>query len=1045
MLAERKQYNDAFAEALAMLDSEQRRAVDHIEGPVAVIAGPGAGKTHILASRIGRILSDTDTQAHHILCLTFTDAAVHALRKRLLSLIGPEAHRVQIFTFHAFCNSIIQDNIELFGKRNLEPISELELIALSRKLLESLPPEHPLRRKQADPHSYERQLRGLFSLMKTECWTPEVIHTAINDYLTSLPERPEFIYTRNGRGFTKGDIKLAAIEEVRERMERLRAAADLYPTYLQAMKEASRYDYDDMIRWVIDVFEHNQQILRNYQERYLYFMVDEFQDTNGAQNTILTQLTSYWDEPNIFIVGDDDQSVYEFQGARLKNLTDFIARYHDTIELVVLPYNYRSSQPILDAATSVIQHNQLRVVRQVANLEKKLIAQNPELANAPDLPQIRLFSSRLQETTAIIAQIAAWQDAGVNLSDIAILYASHKQVAPLQAMLERKGIPFQTKRKTNILTLPLIQQLKDLLRYLDREYRFPGSADDMLYRLLHLPFFSIPAADLGRLSLCMAKLADPDLWRKALRNTSLLETAGVQQPDAFEQVANFFDELIVLTANEPLPALLEKVINRSGLINSLNTLPDPTLELQALRSFMDFTQEEAARQPDLSLEQLLDILEQYKDNHIPLEISQSIGFEQGVVLSTAHSAKGLEFDYVFIIDAVKESWEPRTQGGGNNFSLPDTLVSAPEEDAMEARRRLFYVAMTRAKRWLQISYSTRDDKGKALTPAVFVDEIREAHPALFQQAPPDISAATDNLKTSLTEAPTGQFIFQDPRNITSLLDNFSLSISALNRYLNCPLEFYYAHILRLPGTMSEQAAYGTAMHKALQRFFERMLADREKKFPDRVSLLYFFEDDMKRLHSKFSRARFEQFVATGKSRLSALYDQPDWYHHREVKIEYAIRRASCEGIPITGSIDKIEFYEHTTLRVVDYKTGKPDPKKIAPPSAKNPKGSPYWRQLAFYKILYENFDQSSRFVKDGAITFLDPDAEGRFQTLLAAFEPEHIRQFKALMVETYHRIMAQDFFPGCEQADCIWCNFARQQRAPDSFNHQAIDELDDNQ
>ena len=477
-----------------MLDSEQRRAVDHIEGPVAVIAGPGAGKTHILASRIGRILSDTDTQAQHILCLTFTDAAVHALRKRLLSLIGPEAHRVQIFTFHAFCNSIIQDNIELFGKRNLEPISELELIDLSRKLLESLPPEHPLRRKQADPHSYERQLRSLFSLMKTECWTPEVIHTAIDDYLTSLPERPEFIYATNGKAFAKGDLKKAAIAQVHERMERLRAAADLFPTYLQAMQEASRYDYDDMIRWVIDAFEHNQQLLRNYQERYLYFMVDEFQDTNGAQNTILTQLTSYWDEPNIFIVGDDDQSVYEFQGARLKNLTDFIARYHDTIELVVLPYNYRSSQPILDAATSVILHNQLRVVRQVANLEKKLIAKNPELANAPEAPKIQVFSSRLQEQTAILAQISAWQEAGVNLSDIAILYASHKQVAPLQALLERKGIPFQTKRKTNILTLPLMQQLMELLRYLDREYRFPGSADDLLYRLLHLPFFSIPAA-----------------------------------------------------------------------------------------------------------------------------------------------------------------------------------------------------------------------------------------------------------------------------------------------------------------------------------------------------------------------------------------------------------------------------------------------------------------------------------------------------------------------------------------------------------------------
>ena len=155
----REQYNERFQRELERLNPAQRRAVEQTEGPVLVIAGPGTGKTHILGARIGRILLETDASAGNILCLTFTDAGVRAMRDRLLHFIGPEAHRVPIYTFHSFCNSIIQDNMELFGRQDLEPISDLERVELIRELIDDLPPDHPLRRNSSDRYFYEKNSR----------------------------------------------------------------------------------------------------------------------------------------------------------------------------------------------------------------------------------------------------------------------------------------------------------------------------------------------------------------------------------------------------------------------------------------------------------------------------------------------------------------------------------------------------------------------------------------------------------------------------------------------------------------------------------------------------------------------------------------------------------------------------------------------------------------------------------------------------------------------------------------------------------------------
>jgi DNA helicase-2/ATP-dependent DNA helicase PcrA len=302
-----------FAEEYKRLNDRQRQAVDTIDGPVMVIAGPGTGKTQILASRIGKILLETDASPENILCLTYTDAGVIAMRKRLLQFIGPDAYKVNICTFHAFCNDVIQENLSLFEKTSLDPVSDLEKIQFFKELIDTFPKNHPLKRYRGDVYFEIKNLQSLFSTMKREGWTPAFINQRIDAYLVDMPNREEFIYKRKYKDFRPGDLKKEKIDDQKERMEKLKAAVNEFDTFQKLMRKRNRYDFDDMINWVINAFETNKNLLSNYQEKYQYILVDEYQDTSGTQNKIVDLLINYWDKPNVFVVGDDDQSIYRFQ------------------------------------------------------------------------------------------------------------------------------------------------------------------------------------------------------------------------------------------------------------------------------------------------------------------------------------------------------------------------------------------------------------------------------------------------------------------------------------------------------------------------------------------------------------------------------------------------------------------------------------------------------------------------------------------------------------------------------------------------------------
>lgn len=478
-----------FDEEYQKLNEQQRRAVDTIDGPVMVIAGPGTGKTQILAARIGKILLETDALPENILCLTYTDAGTIAMRRRLQYFIGADAYKTNIFTFHAFCNEVIQDNLSLFEKNTLDPVSELESIEIFKELIDAFPKNHPLKRYRGDVYFEINNLRNLFSSMKKEGWTAAFISQKIDAYIAGLPLRDEYIAKRAVGNFKKGDLRTDKIAEETERMEKLRAAVNEFDHYQALMRRRNRYDFDDMINWVIRVFEENASVLANYQEKFQYILVDEYQDTSGTQNRLVELLISYWDKPNVFVVGDDDQSIYRFQGANVENMLEFAQHYQRDLLTVVLTNNYRSVQPILDISKTLINRNEERLVKQIEGLSKELIASHSGLQSLMVQPVIREYPTARDEMIAITGQVANLLQQGVAPGHIAVIYKENKYGEELAAYFRLKQIPVFSKRNINILAHPFIKKLVTLLRYLHAEHDISYGGDEMLFEIMH---FDLP-------------------------------------------------------------------------------------------------------------------------------------------------------------------------------------------------------------------------------------------------------------------------------------------------------------------------------------------------------------------------------------------------------------------------------------------------------------------------------------------------------------------------------------------------------------------------
>jgi DNA helicase-2/ATP-dependent DNA helicase PcrA len=1019
-------YYEAYASAYNNLNEAQRTAVDAIEGPVMVVAGPGTGKTQILSVRIGNILQKTDAMPENILCLTYTDAGTVAMRNRLLSFLGPDAYRVHVQTFHGFCNEVIQSNMEFFGRRDLDLVSDLERVVMVETILQGLPPQHVLRKFKGDLSNDTSKLSDLFRRMKEEDWTPAHINQAIDSYLNDLPNRDNYIYKKGNSktGVKAGDLKQDQINKETERMEKLRAAAALFPAFQQLMKDAGRYDYSDMILWVVQAFRNNTDLLRNYQERFLYILVDEYQDTNGAQNELLQMLINYWDVPNVFVVGDDDQSIYEFQGARVKNILDLYKTYAGDMVTVVLTDNYRSVQPVLDASKALIDHNQDRLINHIPGLSKNLKSCGPDVMSVHNPPELRRYPNQLQEDAGILREIQALIASGVSPSEIAVIYHRHAQADNLLTLFSKSSTPFVVRKRLNAMDEPLIRQVLSVLELVGTEYSAPGTGSHLLFELMYFPFFHIHRMDILSIAAYLQSKRNAMSWRELITDPDVQKLVKLRDPDSLQKLDKNINHWISEAASLTLPMLLEKIVNDGGVLKYVVQHPDQFYLLEVLNTLFDFVKAESSRNPTMRIPDLLELFNQMRTHKIELPVQRTIHSKEGVQFITCHSAKGLEFDYVFLLGCTKNKWE-KAQGNNFQFSFPDTLTFSNESNVEEALRRLFYVAMTRARKHLFISYGQADNSGKDLEPTRFIAELQGTTPVMKKDVvlnEVDMAAVQLLALTAMPEPVADLF---DEAFLRSKVEHLSVSASVLNSFLDCPIRFYFSYLLKVPQAKSDSMQFGNAIHSALQKFFNDVQS--RGSFAPLTFLLDEFRYQMRNNKDAFTDKQFKNRMEYGELILPEYYNHYVHTWNKVVVTEFDIRNVNWNQIPLNGKLDKLEF-EGQQVTVVDYKTGNVvyAKDKLAAPNDKNPLGGDYWRQMVFYRILMEQQRQKPWRMVAGEFDFVEKDSEtGKFVKKRIPIHDQDIAIVKGQIEEVYNRIQGLDFTRGCGKEECYYCNLLR--------------------
>jgi DNA helicase-2/ATP-dependent DNA helicase PcrA len=953
--------SETFQKSYNSLNLAQRAAVDAIEGPVMVVAGPGTGKTQILTLRIANILEKSDASPDSILALTFTEAAARSMRKRLVSIIGAPGYRVRITTFHGFCNEVISSYPESFphiiGSVAATDVDQIDILT---KLLETLP--LMLLRPLGDPLYYLKPLKGHISQLKRENISPDQYKNLVAIAHENLLAEPDLYHEK---GAHKGKMK-GVYQDAQKRIERAKEAVLVYEAYERELRARKLYDFEDMILEVVRVFEGDGDLLLRLQEEYQYILADEHQDANGAQNKLLEYLANFHESPNLFVVGDEKQAIYRFQGALSETFTDFKNKYPDA-KVITLSENYRSTQTILDAAGNVLLS---KLDAKAGHAEKKIT--------------LRSFSKKEYEYRALAQDLAGRMSDGERGNvDAVILYRNNRDAKPIIMALEREGVPFVVQSDQEILGDNDIQKLLTLFRAVDS---YPDEAS--FAKALHLDFLmrdefeiykALDGARKERKNLYEILRSDPlavqmKAWHKKARNDSLSE---------------FFAE----------------IVRESGFLTHLLRHQDARTKMRKLDILFSEVQNLVEAKHGFRLNDFMSYLATLEQNGISLEKSLG-GDGAGVRLMTVHKSKGLEFDAVYIVNAVESSW-----AGKAKADLFDLRVEPEKEDLSPDERRLLYVALTRARKEIIISYSNVGDSGREVLPARFLSEIDGTH-----VSEEDMS----EIEERFVETPEYQFkklppkpeSMKDVAFLRELFDAQGLSVTSLGNYLDCPWKFFYRNLIRIPEAKTNPLMFGTAVHAALKDFFDALREDEPMSKKDFLEKFRYYAG-----REPFSERDLADILKKGEDALSGYYDTYHKTWDANVLSEFPISGVLLDDIKLVGKLDKIELINGgPSVNVVDYKTGKPK-------STKQVEDAGYRRQLVFYKILLERFDDGKKFkMISGDIDFVEPDAKGNYKKERMIISDDEVRELEEKIREVAAEIRTLAFWDKkCDDKECEYC------------------------
>ena len=1082
------------------LNKEQKEAVDRIDGPMLVVAGPGSGKTELLSLRVANILQKTDVFPSNILCLTFTEAAATNMRNRLSGIIGQDAYQVAIHTFHSFGSEIINQNPEYFYQGAIyNPADDLAQVEIIEEILGSL--KHNSLLKSYNPEQGYTYMKDILERIKNlkEALTPDEFleitlenksffqnsEDIIDKYFSQtiskkklsefkkiigelkkieFKKRKSDIRSKNAKEPLISSLNEAVERSIKEektsylsewkknytmnnkekkrilkdfhQIEKQIELAKIYKEYQKKLKEKGYYDFSDMLSDTVQALEKNPELKYNIAEKYLYILVDEFQDTNNIQNRLLDNIIDIEENksvPNILAVGDDDQAIYKFQGANVRNIINFIEKY-EGLKLVVLKKNYRSTQKILDLARKTILVGNERLENKISGITKELISGNSSIKNGNIIN--KEFETSFHEMVWIAKEVKKKiEDEKLEAKDITVIAPKHKILQEVAKVFDFFNIPVSYEKKKNVLEDKQIKEIITIFKFINTlNVVNEKEADEFLPEILSFSFLQVDSIDVWRISIKAYK--ERKRW---------LEIMIEYEDKKIQEIAKFLIALGSkandLTAEEIIDiitgvkSLEECVFNspyKEYYFNKKKFDRQRSVYLEYLTSLHSFIS--SIRQykghNTLSVKDVVDFINLHQTHHIDLNVISEFNDEKkSVNLITAHGAKGLEFDTVFLMNCLDDTW---IRSNNNRLNFPLNINLAPQKDNIDDKLRLFYVTVTRAKRNLYITNYKYNDKGQEKIKLRFLNFTDEKETKSSGQRP----ELTIKQNRSVEEIKSEQASFAKKEDLEDLIEtklqindhaiqnadkkdllrkllkNYKLSVTHLNSFLNIekggPQEFLEKQLLRFPQAQNKNSAYGSAIHNAFNIFYSEF--KQRKVLPELDLFLRIFEDALKR--QRLNKNDFKEMLERGQDELSFYYQKKkDLFNYNDYcELDFKSQGVNIEGADITGKLDRVQLdKENKIIEVYDYKTGKPFERWDISEPYKKIRSWEYKNQLVFYKLLIENSRDFGEYIVDtGIIEFVKPESDNLIELSLS-IQKEDLERLKRLIQVVYSKIQSLDF------------------------------------
>jgi len=1023
---------------LEELNSEQKEAVLYNEGPLLVVAGAGTGKTKVIISKIAYLISEKIAKPSEILAITFTKKAASEMEERLDIVLPYGYNDIKVCNFHSLAEEFLRENAYTLGfSTNFKILTEPQQILFIRDHLFDF--NLKIYRPLSDPTYFIRDLVKHFSKLKDELISPD-------EYL-------KFALALEN----KAD---SGIEH--ECADQQLELASAYKTYQELMVLNDRMDFGDLIFNLVKALKEKEQLLEKFRNQYKFILVDEFQDTNYAQNELLKIITNvpelHPNVPNsekfgtnsdklgsedfkkqkvnlslgnksrklpiITVVGDDDQSIYAFRGAAISNILDFKESWGN-VKQIVLTQNYRNTQEILDASYKLIQFNNPDRLEAKYGVSKKLKSQipnhksqtNPKSQIPKERPQLLFFENATQEASGVVEEIESIKQESkktknqkdeLKYSDFAILVRSNNQALVFANALAGKKIPYLFSGNEGLFRKSVIKNVIAFLSILT------NPADNLaLFNLLVSDMGNI---DFDKLSIILHKVISKNIaleqYLREENERDLVKDLGKGNAENITKYLKILENIRRESITSSAGEILYKFISDSGYLKKLASdekKGDITAgeKIVSIANFFDRILGFQEANLDVGIQKFMEYL------NILLEIGEDVPDEindpnyDAVRILTLHKAKGLEFKYVFMVGLSDSKFPSRNFGEAIKFPVElcrDKACLVPTEDKtihLQEERRLFYVGMTRACAGLYFTFGRDYGGKKSVKLSRFVAEALGAEkilPEYFKQ----------------TELERIEYFARKKKPLYSTLlktsvqggEKLRLSRAEVDDYLTCPRKYKFIHITPIKLMADPRIIFGRAVHKVIEEFYKSKIAGKPL---NANQLLEIYKQNWSSegfLSAEHEKQRFDEGAALVKKFYSEYADK---LNISEVEKNF---KFEVENNILEGRIDALETLADGGVRIIDFKTSDIDSQDAANKRAKDN------TQLSVYALAIHEL--TGELPREVGLFFLMNGVMGTFiptETVLEKTRENIIRAASG--------IRAQEFTATPDARTCEMCPFSR--------------------